>query len=71
LHGRLSCAIRWHGYRPALLWELERRAGDPVVPLSCPGLDPTWSSTEASGEVLLAGSAEGLAPAPVEGDSFS
>ena len=71
LHGRLSCAIRWHGYRPALLWELERTAADPIVALSCPGLDPVWSSTEASGEALLAGTADGLAPAPAEGDSFT
>lgn len=47
--GRLSYAIRWHGERPALLWEApagcELRAG---------GLDPGWSSTEAAGETLLA-----------------
>jgi hypothetical protein len=71
LAGRLSFAIRWHGYRPALLWQLERRSGDAVVPLRCPGLDPNWSSTEAAGEVLLAGTAAGLAPVPGEGDDFS
>jgi hypothetical protein len=71
LFGRLSFALRWHGYRPALLWELERRAGDPVVALRCPGLDPRWSSTEPRGEALLAGSADGLTRPPAEGESFS
>lgn len=53
--GRLSYAVRWHGERPALLWHLEPH--DPTAPptrLSAPGLDPTWSSTEARGEALLA-----------------
>lgn len=48
-HGLLSFAIRWHGARPALLWEL---AGEAT--LTVPGLDPSWSSTEPSGEALLA-----------------
>jgi hypothetical protein len=46
----LSYAIRWHGERPALLWEL---AGEPVR-LSAPVIDPDWSTTEPSGEALLA-----------------
>jgi len=60
--GRLSFALRWHGERPALLWELEPHAdpavaaalaiGGPVV-LTAPGLDPTWSTTELRGEALL------------------
>ncbi|MCD9623605.1 hypothetical protein [Rhabdothermincola salaria] len=62
--GRLSYAVRWHGERPALLWELEppddpavadalvRLLGGPVR-LSAPGLDPTWSTHEARGEALL------------------
>jgi hypothetical protein len=49
--GTLSFAVRWHGPRPALLWELESHA--PVV-LRAPGLDPSWSSSERRGEVLLA-----------------
>jgi hypothetical protein len=52
-HGRLSFAIRWHGERPALLWELEPHEGEPPVELTC-GLDPTWSSRAAAGEALLA-----------------
>ncbi len=55
-HGQLSYAVRWHGARPALLWELETRpeATGPVR-LRAPGLDPSWSSREARGEALLAG----------------
>jgi hypothetical protein len=47
--GRLSYAVRWHGPRPALLWEAP--AG---VRVRAPGLDPSWSSAEPSGEALLA-----------------
>jgi hypothetical protein len=51
--GRLSFALRWHGERPALLWELDRHAGIGPVRLTAPGLDPAWSSDHASGEALL------------------
>jgi hypothetical protein len=67
-HGRLSFAIRWHGARPALLWDLE---ADHEIEIRCPGLDPDWSTTEHSGDALLAGTAEGLAPIPAEGESFA
>jgi hypothetical protein len=53
-HGRLSFAVRWHGARPALLWELDAPSGRPPVRLIAPGLDPTWSSSEPTGEALLA-----------------
>ena len=49
-HGRLSYALRWHGDRPALLWQCER----PGVTLTVPGLDPSFSTAEQSGEALLA-----------------
>jgi hypothetical protein len=49
-HGRISYALRWHGDRPALLWQCERGG----VPLSVPGLDRSFSTTERSGEALLA-----------------
>jgi hypothetical protein len=49
-HGRVSYAVRWHGDRPAVLWECER----PGVRLTAPGLDPSWSTTEQNGEALLA-----------------
>jgi hypothetical protein len=47
--GAISFALRWHGPRPALLWEAP--AG---VELRVPALDPAWSSTESGGEALLA-----------------
>lgn len=49
LAGPVGFAVRWHGARPALLWEAP--LGTVVT---CPGLDPTWSSTDPSGEALLA-----------------
>jgi hypothetical protein len=51
-NGRVSFSVRWHGARPALLWE--RLGGSDAVELRCPGLDPQWSSLERSGEALLA-----------------
>ncbi|MDP9440951.1 MAG: hypothetical protein M3P34_01960, partial [Actinomycetota bacterium] len=54
--GTLSFAVRWHGERPALLWDLEQRAGSGPVTLTAPGLDPEWSTTEPRGEALLSGS---------------
>lgn len=53
-HGRLSYAVRWHGTRPALLWELEPHEGTDPVTITVPGLDPTWSTTDPRGEALLA-----------------
>ncbi len=62
-HGRLSFAVRWHGERPALLWELEPHA-DPTVAAAVAaegpflvragGFDPSWSSSDIRGEALLA-----------------
>ena len=49
---RLSFAVRWHGERPALLWQ----ASAPLH-LTAPGLDPSFSTTEARGEALLGGPA--------------
>jgi len=61
-HGLLSFAVRWHGERPAVLWELGPNAEPPIVGgpatdgvrLRFGGLDPGWSTTEARGEALLA-----------------
>jgi len=47
--GSLSFAVRWHGARPALLWEL---AGDGPAEVRC-GLDPRWCSQDRRGEALL------------------
>ena len=57
--GRLSYAVRWHGERPAILWDLDRHPDAGPVRLTIPGLDPTWSTTEPRGDALLA---------PVPGD---
>jgi hypothetical protein len=46
--GPVSWSVRWHGDRPALLWD-----GPGDVRFTAPGLDATWSSTEARGEALL------------------
>ncbi len=48
-HGPLSYAVRWHGSRPALLWE-----APPGVRLRAPGLDPAWSTDRPRGDALLA-----------------
>jgi hypothetical protein len=52
--GLVSYAIRWHDDRPALLWDVRPHDGLGPVRLTCPGLDPTWSSTEPRGDALLA-----------------
>ena len=64
--GRLGFAVRWHGDRPALLWELEphpdvERRGD-----HRPGLDPTWSSVDARGRGVARsrGPARPIPPTP-------
>ncbi len=52
--GTASYAVRWHGARPALLWEVQDPPGGVPPLVRAPGLDPRWSSREARGEVLLA-----------------
>lgn len=74
--GTLSFAVRWHGTRPALLWELEPHDPSVAVVLTCPGLDPAWRSTELRGEALLEAPEGGVvagsaAPGPEQGDSFA
>jgi hypothetical protein len=44
----IALALRWHGARPALLWEAGRG-----VRLVSSGLDPSWASTDKRGEALL------------------
>ena len=53
----VSFAVRWHGARPALLWETSGPAG---LVLTAGGDNADWHSTDASGETLLA------APAPAD-----
>ena len=45
----VSFAVRWHGERPAVLWE---QHGDEVVELSAVDLEPDWVTRERSGERL-------------------
>jgi hypothetical protein len=54
--GSLSYAVRWHGPRPALLWELNPLPGQTPVSMRAPALDESWSSDEPTGETLLAAS---------------
>jgi hypothetical protein len=46
--GPVSCSVRWHGDRPALLWD-----GPEGVTFTAPGLDPTWRSSASRGDALL------------------
>ena len=45
---RVSFAVRWHGERPAVLWEVD---GPPGLTLRS-GVDDSWSTTESRGEAL-------------------
>jgi hypothetical protein len=47
--GRCSFAVRWHGARPALLWDVPDG-----VTVRAPSLDPSFVGTTARGETLLA-----------------
>jgi hypothetical protein len=47
--GPVSCSVRWHGDRAALLWEIP-----PGTQVCAPGLDPSWASSDQRGETLLA-----------------
>ena len=48
----ISFAVRWHGDRPALLWDLDGPAGVRVV---ASAVDSSFSTTDARGETLLSG----------------
>jgi hypothetical protein len=47
--GPVSFALRWHGTRPALLWDAPEG-----VSLRAPALDPDWAGAGGKGEALLA-----------------
>ena len=52
-HGVVSFSVRWHGARPAVLWDLHPpRVDDPVPTMRC-GLDECWASAALAGESLL------------------
>jgi hypothetical protein len=72
--GTLSFALRWHGVRPALLWEVEQWPdvvrSEPV--LRSPRLDEGWRGSGWRGEALLAEPpAATPATAAALGESFS
>jgi hypothetical protein len=46
----VSAALRWHGDRPALLWDVQGAAS---VRLRSSRLDPSWSTQLVRGEALL------------------
>ena len=48
----ISFAVRWHGDKPALLWEID---GPPGARVAASAVDGTFSSTEMRGETLLSG----------------
>lgn len=74
--GRLSFALRWHGRRPALLWEIDPaamggdEAGVPPV-LRAPALDPEWQGGGWRGEVLLAEPPGPTMPGPTMPDAVA
>lgn len=47
-HHAVSFAVRWHGERPAVLWEV---SGPPGLTVRS-GIDETWSTVESRGEAL-------------------
>jgi hypothetical protein len=55
--GFLSFSLRWHGERPAILWDVVDTKGNTVTSigwaLTARSIDPTWSSAIAKGEDLL------------------
>lgn len=48
-YGPVSFALRWHGARPALLWEVPAS-----MRVSARGLDPSWEGSGGASEALLA-----------------
>ena len=49
---QISFAVRWHGEKPAVLWEIDGPVGVKVV---ASALDSNFSSVDMRGETLLAG----------------
>lgn len=52
-NGQLSFGLRWHGPRPALLWEATLAPEAPFV-LRAPGVDADFETHDRQGEALLA-----------------
>ena len=65
--GTISFAVRWHGARPAVLWEQT----EPTTTVTSPTLAPDWAANEVKGETLWPEPVGLLPPPPAEGESFS
>jgi len=52
-NGNISFGLRWHGPRPALFWEANLAPEAPIT-ITVPSIDTGFSTTERSGEALLA-----------------
>jgi hypothetical protein len=65
--GGVSYAVRWHGDRAALLWEVTPHPGIGKIRLTAPGIDPSWSTDERHGEALLGPVAAPPGPAAATG----
>ena len=68
----VSFALRWHGARPAVLWEVSAVGGGSpgAVTLSSPVVAPGWTTTDPTGEALWpapAGNAQPSAPIDIVG----
>jgi hypothetical protein len=63
----VSFAVRWHGTRPAVLWE---QTGAPLT-LTSTRVAPDWSGDQLTGEALWPAPAGAVAPASAEDVSFS
>ena len=48
----VSFAVRWHGERPAVLWEQHTTDDAALMELWAPDVDANWRTSEASGEML-------------------
>jgi hypothetical protein len=69
--GSFSFGLRWHGDRPALLWELDPRPGVGDLDLTAPGLDPAWRGAGLRGEALLAAPPIDVEPTDVASTDMS
>ena len=65
----VSYAVRWHGDRPAVLWETNATQTNPrtILTLTAAAVAPGWSTIEAAGEALWPSPAPSLAPPPSAG----
>ena len=69
--GYVSFAVRWHGARPALLWEIVPFAGEGAAPVTIrSGLDDAFVGSGFVGETLLSMPETLIAAVPIEGESF-